>query len=499
MCFINLMVLRAFNRRTEQNVYIWIVILILVWVVIMGKIKTELLDHRGIPFDQLTKPFPSTKGIKKKSKRRKEIDSLANRYIKFLDKAKINYEVAQEVIHLARKKGFFKDKNNFKVENRDQTAFALVKSGKRPLTDGLRIVYTHTDSPCLQIKSSPVRFEWDPDDQPLHLGVELSIIPYGGAVPYQWVGHTCEVRGWTIKNGKRRRIKFDAYISDFAQHTDIRGESTSFLEAFPWEKIRLVTGHDGEKSLLEWLNFRNREDFARSRLYAVPRTNAIKLPAGDYIASYRHDDSAPTFVGLEALLAAKPTYTTMLIGFDKEEVGSFGEGGAKGPFFEKILRKTISKYLKIKPEKIIQGLEQKIIQNSYAISGDCDIAPSHLESEKGESSIDPRSVTWIGHGASISAADGGDETNQIPLAYMDKILRLVNRKKLVKRVVGCAHNADYFEGQGYHADYFTNRGIPTIELGPPVNSMHAQEELLHVGDLYWVGKAYEAFFNDDSE
>jgi aspartyl aminopeptidase len=454
----------------------------------------KLIDHKGFDPRQLERISPSTYRISQKT--RSSLDALVNRYIQFLDKVRINSEVTEEMIKLAKKKGFFENKKNFKVENLDKTALALIKPGKKSIKEGLRIIYTHTDSPCLQIKPVPVRSELDFDMQDLHLGSELSVIPYGGLAPYHWVARPYEVRGWMVKKGQRRKIKFNAYVSDFSVHIDKRNyNETNFSNAFSWESVRLVTGHESEKKLLEWLKFESRNDFARARLYAVPKTKTEKLPAGDYILGYGHDDRAPTHTALEALLSANPTYTAMVIGFDKEEIGSKGDGGAESIFFERIIEETIVRELKINPEKLPLGLIQKIMRNSYAISGDVDVGPSLIEAEDSEG-VDFKSIPKLGHGVNINTHDGGWETHQISVAYVDKIICLMEKEKIRHQVNGCSHDADNFEGQGYHAEALTNRGIPTIEMGIPTNSLHSHTELIHGGDLYWMKQAYKAFLED---
>lgn len=459
-----------------------------------GKFNNELMELDGILLNQLTRVSPSTKKISPRT--RKSIDRLVNRYIEFLDEARINSEVTSEVIKLARKKGFFKDKKNFEMKNRDKTAFALVKPGKKPVKEGLRIIYTHTDSPCLQVKPVPVRFEWSPDRKYLHLGVELSIIPYGGVVPYHWFGCDLEVRGWIFKKGRRRKIEFDADISDKSMHIDNRGSDTSLEDAFSWENAVLTTGDESEKKLIEWLEFTDKKDFARSRLYAVPKTKTARTKGGGYIKGYGHDDRAPTFAAVDALMSADPVYTAMVIGFDKEEVGSLGDGGADSNFFEQVLGETIARTSNMKFEDIPWGLVQKVIQNSYAISGDTDVGPSKLEVE-GENTVDLESVGRLGFGVSVDAHDGGWETNQIPTTYVDKILCMMNRKLNKKhQLVGCAHDADNFEGQGYHADFFTKRGIPTMEIGILVTGLHSPVEKIHEGDFYYMRKAYQVFLED---
>ena len=46
-----------------------------------------------------------------------------------------------------------------------------------------------------------------------------------------------------------------------------------------------------------------------------------------------------------------------------------------------------------------------------------------------------------------------------------------------------------------HAKYVANRGIPVLDIGVPVLSMHAPFEVIHKNDLYMAYRAFSLFNN----
>ena len=48
---------------------------------------------------------------------------------------------------------------------------------------------------------------------------------------------------------------------------------------------------------------------------------------------------------------------------------------------------------------------------------------------------------------------------------------------------------------GTIAKYVANRGIPVLDIGVPVLSMHAPFEVIHKNDLYMAYRAFSLFNN----
>jgi aspartyl aminopeptidase len=430
--------------------------------------------------------------------KRAELEDYVKEYSRFLDKCRTADLVGEWAVNIAERRGF-KDieetdetTKNFYVLNEDHTTFALVKKGRVPLTEGVRFIFTHTDAPALRIKSKPIIFSLDFEDQQVHLGAELDTFSFGGIQNYQWVSRDVDIMGWAVRNGRRRRINFPGVIPDISCHVDNRFyEREELGEAFKEEHLDIVTGYPGFKELLKGLGFRNEEDFARARLWAVPINKPRRL--GDFLTGYGHDDRSCTFAAMQALLEIrKPKYTTVVIGFDNEEIDSPGRDAAKGNFFERLLYRMGE----------LEGLEHtelnthflySIYDKSMALSGDVDVGGARRE-EKWDR-IDIKNVAKLGYGAYVSACDGTYAGNQISPAFIDKIVTLFDKNKICRQVVGSPHPADESGQSGSMAEFFTNRGLKTINVGIGAAGLHSPNEIIHVGDLYWMICAYETFFS----
>ena len=82
---------------------------------------------------------------------------------------------------------------------------------------------------------------------------------------------------WSIVNGKRRKF-------DFLVHSSARAQQTNPEEdAQGMDELDLVPGHKSRKEFLKSIGLKGEEDFARSRLYFVPDSEAKRI--NDYYIS----------------------------------------------------------------------------------------------------------------------------------------------------------------------------------------------------------------------
>lgn len=428
----------------------------------------------------------------------KQLEDYVKEYSKFLNKCRTPDLVGEWMVDVAEDYKFVEhssadeDTKDFYVINDDHTTFALVKRGRRPITDGVRVICTHTDAPALQVKPKPIIFSLDAENQAVHLGAELDTFAYGGIQNYQWLARNVDILGWHIKNGRRKRIKFSGTIPDISAHVDTRGlEGEEIDEAFMAEHLDIVTGYTGFKELLKSLNFKSEEEFARSRLWAVPQTKTNRLE--NLLSGYGHDDRACTFAAVQALLAVKrPKYTSMVIGFDKEEIDSPGKDAARGNFFEKMLLLT-GELEGTDESKLNHHFLFSIYDKSMVLSGDLDIGGARREERL--DLVDTKNVAKLGYGVFISGCDGSYGGNQVSPGYVDNIMCLFEKNKIIKQVIGSPHPADEMDSSGSMAELFTNRGIRAINVGIGATGLHSPTEIIHVGDFYWMLCGYETFFS----
>jgi aspartyl aminopeptidase len=441
----------------------------------------------GLEKSQLTRSHPT---IDRHSKKQLlEIDLFAEEYMKFLSKAKIAPETVDEIKHLFEEKSTLEDRL---IIHPDQTAFAMACFGEKPMNQGLKIIYAHNDSPGLIVKVDPARFNTDFDMHPVYTGVELDTLNYGGIAPHQWTGKSLEIRGWSNIDGKRRKIKFPVYSSDIHIHTDTRQEEDSpYSLAHQIESLDLDTGFRSVKELLKFLKMKGEEDFARSRLFAIPSVSPKKI-GPYYISGYGHDDKSGIYTAARAFLdtKTKPEYTTLIFGFDKEEVGSAGAGGAKSKFFEKIINQLLLEEGQItKLGDISNALKLDMYSKSLAINADVDAAGTGKEID--ENRIDIYNISKMGYGPFLSCMDNIHEGDQVSSNLIDKTMGILREGEIIFHPIGSPVIADRAQWFVTMSEFMQNRGIPTVNLGIPVGALHSPEEILHKGDLYYAYKAYK--------
>ena len=115
-------------------------------------------------------------------------------YKKFLDAARTEREAVREIVAMAKAEGFkespAKNPKKYLKINREKSV-ALAVMGKKPLTEGFRIVISHIDAPRLDLKQNP-----------LYEDVDLALLRthyYGGIKKYQWVAIPLAIHGTIIK------------------------------------------------------------------------------------------------------------------------------------------------------------------------------------------------------------------------------------------------------------------------------------------------------------
>lgn len=448
------------------------------------------ISYHGVPRDQLTRDHPSFDSLS--SAKKEEVRVLSRDYAKFIDKSRIAPEVVDSVVEMAKENGFKKlteqttRSRNFYYVNEEGTAFALVKIGDKPISEGVRILYSHTDSPCLQIKPNPLLFEWDPDRKDHQLGVALDALSYGGINPHQWTGQDLELRGWSVINGKRIEVRLPVYSPEVCAHTDKRhSETIEFSDAHRIEKLDVFTGHKNIPSLLKRLKLNSPEDFSRAAFFVVP-TNKPKL-LEYYVSGYGHDNRSCVYTTVKALLDSNPTHTSIVLGFDKEEVGSFGAGSGEGGLFEEIydrvLLRTLKDHKKFSPLEF-RMFERDLRKKSIAVNADTDVGSNTLEMENG---ADMWNIAKLGFGVMILASTGSWSRDQISPNLIDRVYSILG-KDVFHQSVGEPLSADEHPIESV-AYLFANRGYQTVTIGPPVASLHSPSELIHIGDLaatYWA-------------
>ena len=439
----------------------------------------------------------------------KEAFAFAEGYKSFLNEAKTEREAVEAIIKSVERAGFRAlsqkggDKRIYRL-NKDKS-IGLATMGKKPLAQGLRILVSHIDSPRLDLKQNPLYEELDMALLRTHY--------YGGIKKYQWVAQPLAIHGIIVKtDGKKVRVTVGEAegdpvftICDLLPHLSRKAQEEKKLkEAIEAEKLTILAGHlpfaDQEAKervklrILELLNEQYgivEEDFLSAELELVPASKARDVGFDRaVVASYGQDDRVCSYAVLKAMeVVADPSFTTMALFLDKEEVGSEGNTSAKSRFLELFTADILRAAGKEPSDMLIKG----ILYNAKAISADgtAGIDPNYKDVHEAQNNAK------IGYGVCLSkftGAGGKYFSSDASAEYVGEIRELLNRKGVTWQM-GELGKVDE-GGGGTVAKYLALYGMDIIDCGTPMLSMHSPFEVASKGDIYETFRAYRAFLEE---
>ncbi len=421
----------------------------------------------------------------------KKIFKFAEEYKSFLNNSKTEREAIEEIINYA-------NKNNKKILLNKNSCAAIYVKGEKPLSDGLRIVISHVDSPRLDLKQIPL---FEDNDSNIAL---FETHYYGGIKKFQWLTIPLSLHGIIIKkDGTKIRFSIGEdekdpvfHVPDILPHLSHDIQDTKKMnEAIKGESLDIVVGSIPEneddknnikKAILKKLNDDYgiiEEDFISAELEAVPSFKARDVGFDkSLIGSYGQDDRSCVFCSLKSIIdLKKPKYTAICLFVDKEEIGSEGVTSAQSTAFLRSIIKDIDKKIDI----------DNVMLKSKVISADVDAAvtPNYTDVfELKNSASLGFGVTmskFTGHGGKYSANDATAE-------YVSEIRTLLNNMNIPWQT-GELGKVDK-GGGGTVAKYYSRLGMEVIDLGPPVLSMHSPYEITSKADIYSTYLAYKTFY-----
>ena len=431
---------------------------------------------------------------------KKAAADFAEGYRKFLDNGKTEREVAAESEQMLKDAGYqlFDPKKTYAPGDKVyfiQLNKAVVAStiGTRPYEEGFHLVIAHTDSPRLDLRPNPL-YESD------HFSY-FKTHYYGGIRKYQWATIPLSLHGVIYKkNGEAVTVNIGEdpadpvfYISDLLPHLSARQNQRSLAEGLKGEELNILIGSIPypEKGLkdpvkLKVLTILNEKygiveaDFYRAELEVVAAGPARDVGFDrSLIASAAHDDRVCAYPALRAELdTLHPTYTTVTILTDKEEIGSVGNTGLHSDY--------VRHYLEYLAENA--GISYKdMIQNALCLSSDVSAAFDPTFPDVYE----PGNSCYLGKGCVLTkytGARGKSGSSDASAETMSKVIGIME-----------AHNVYWQAGElgkvdegggGTVAQFIAGMNIDVVDLGVPVMSMHAPMEIVSKMDVY---EAYNAF------
>lgn len=366
-----------------------------------------------------------------------------------------------------------------RVVVRDGAVIAWVQPDAATPTTPYRIVGAHTDSPSFKLKPGASTSS----EGLMQAGVEV----YGGPLLNSWLDRELELAGRIVtRDGDEHLVRTGPLlrIPQLAIHLD-----RDVNKGLALDKQRHMqpvwgagTGGDLLGHLADLAGVAADEIDGHDLLLADTQEPRRFGHDDALFAAGRMDNLSSVYAGLVALLAAPADagHVSVLVAFDHEELGSESRSGASGPFLEDVL------------ERIAAGLgaggveRRRAFADSWLLSSDA------------------------GHAVHPNYPERHDPANR-PVLGGGPLLKLNANQRYASDAVGSAMWARACRQAGVRTQPFvsnnqipcgttigplsaTRLGIRTVDVGPPLLSMHSARELAHVDDLVGLASAVTAFF-----
>jgi aspartyl aminopeptidase len=342
-------------------------------------------------------------------------------------------------------------------------------------TTPFRILGAHTDSPGFRVKPNPVAegSGW----------AQLNVEVYGGPILSTWFDRDLGIAGRLVEaDGTESLVSTKspvARIPNLAIHLDRGVNEGNGIDKQRHVSPILATA-EATPDLATWLTRLTGDDSADLFFYDTQAPSRIGINR-DFLASARMDNLTSVHAGLVGIVAAPSDadHIPVFAAFDHEEVGSDTPTGAGGPFLEDVLH------------RIHDGLGATVSEAARSVRG-----------------------SWLlssdaGHLVHPNYPEKHDPTNR-PVPGAGPLLKISARQRYMTDAVGesvwrraCTAAGVPFQefvnvntipgGSTIGPIAATRLGIPTVDIGVGLLSMHSIRELVHVDDLAALHGAVAAF------
>ena len=430
-------------------------------------------------------------------------------YKDYISKNKTERACVKDSIRLAKEKGFkpldsfetLKPGDKVYVNNRDKN-IALFVIGNKPLTEGMRILGAHIDSPRMDLKQNPL-YESE--------GFVLADTHYyGGVKKYQWVTIPLSLYGVVAKkDGTVVDVVIGeddndpvVGISDLLIHLAAEQLDKKAAKVIEGENLDVTLGNmplvgeekDAVKAnILKLLKDKydiEEEDFVSAEIEVVPSGKARDYGLDrSMIAGYGHDDRVCAYTSLTAILDMDVcAYTCCTILVDKEEIGSVGATGAQSLFFENTIGEML---VKMGIDSFVQT--RLTLSRSKMLSSDVSAGVDPLF----VSVNDKKNAAYLGNGIvfnKYTGARGKSGSNDASAEYVARIRAVMDESNIHYQTAELG-KVD-LGGGGTIAYILGNYNMDVIDAGIAVLNMHAPMEVVSKVDVYETYQAYIAFLKN---
>ena len=419
--------------------------------------------------------------------------SYAKNLLDFIDQSSTSFHAVENLRDELLKKKYqeLKEQDNWDLKNgtkyfvtRAEGSILIFHTPKNWTSNyAFKIIGAHTDSPCLKIKSNPISTK----EGYQMLNVEV----YGGVLLTSWFDKDLYFGGRVIVeneegllSSKIIKVEKRLRIPRLAIHLDREVNQAGF-KPNPQEQMLPVIGMKKDLLFEDWIK---QETGIEGKILSwdLFLFDAEKSSLGgidnEFIYAPRLDNLASVHASFKALEKSKPldNVIQMVAYFQHEEIGSTSQNGANSNFLEATLNR-IHAAVSTSKEVFFQT-----IAKSFFISADMAHAVHPNYSAKHDANHKPK----IDAGPVIkSNANMRYATDAFSIAKFKQWCIKAN----VPFQDFCSRN-DIGCGSTIGPMTAANIGIPTIDVGNPMLSMHSIREMCGVKDHDYIIEVFKEFF-----
>lgn len=422
-----------------------------------------------------------------------------NSLIDFLKNSSSPFHVVDNTADILKENGFnrldikskweLKENSKYFVTKNDSAIIAFTTGKKSELTNGLKIVGAHTDSPSIKIKPQP---EFEDADHYLKLNTEV----YGGPILNTWFDRPLTLAGRVsiLKDGNLENVNINfedplMIIPNLAIHLNRKVNEGQEIDKQK-DLIPIIKTIDENEDIENYLinliaeelevDSNNILDFD---LYLRDTEAPIVMGSKkEFLNAGQIDDLGMAHAGLRALLESNHNSFKLLVLFDNEEIGSNTDVGADSPLLSNLI------------ERIVYSLDGsradylQIIENTFMISADMAHAVHPNRSEK----HDPTNKPVINKGPVVKISSNRRyTTDSYSGGYIKK---LCNENDIPYQ--NFVNNSNERGGSTIGPLNLRHLGVKSVDIGNPVLSMHSIRELYGLKDHELAIDLLTAFYND---
>jgi len=347
---------------------------------------------------------------------------------------------------------------------RDGGSVVAFRVGTAPVAEaGIRLIGTHTDSPTFRVR---------PVSDVTRAGYRLvGVEPYGGILAHTWMDRDLTVAGRVVlRDGSTRLVHLAGSPLRFpslAIHLD-RGVNDG-LVLDRQRHLVPVLGLEREDDLLTQLGLDR--DAVLGHDLALTDTQPAGVTGSNWISAPRLDNLGSCHSALHALVASQAAlHTQVWVANDHEEVGSGSAEGARGSFLEDVLHRLAAATGDTDPQALPQA-----VARSFMVSADMAHAvhPNYAERHEPQHAPQLGGGPVVKHNANQSYAT--DATTQAWFVARAEEAGVPVQHFVTRADLPCGSTIGPLTAM--------RLGLPTVDVGSPMLSMHSCRELASMDDV----------------